>query len=157
MRLQNETNQKGKQATHDLPIFFHIDRPVVVVVHWRVVVRLVTSGVVARVFHVRVYTCCRLLLPRGRSIFAVVWGAVLRRRAHMLDLGELWLSLYCWCWGRCGRLGCGLIVVAGRALADCRNPRLHGGRGERLSALTGRRRCPLQSSRRPCCDFGTSR
>jgi hypothetical protein len=90
---------------HDLPIFFHVDRPVVVVVHGRIVVRLVASRVVTGVLHVRVLTSGRVLLPRGRSIFAVVLGGVLRRRAHEIGLGGLWLGLYRWCWGRCCGLG----------------------------------------------------
>ena len=102
---------------HDLPVFFHVDGPIVIIFHGRVVVRLVASSVVAGVFHVRVLTSCGLLLPRLRSIFAVILGHVPRRRAHGLGLGGLWLGLDRCCWGRCCGLGGRLIVIAGNVLA----------------------------------------
>ena len=97
----------------DLPVLFHIDGTVVVVVVLRIVVRLVTAVVECRSGHVCVNTTGSGLLPCRRSPLwrLLRYGALYFGRYFRFGLGR------CCC--RC-RLRCGLIVVAVSVLATGR-------------------------------------
>jgi len=47
----NKKKEKVSKTLRDLPIFFHIDRPIVVIFHGRILVRLITSRVKVRLIH----------------------------------------------------------------------------------------------------------
>ncbi len=47
----------------NLPVFLHVDGPIVIIIILGVIVRLVSSIVVRRAIHVRVVTTGRRLLP----------------------------------------------------------------------------------------------
>lgn len=135
---------------HDLPVFFHVDWPIVVIIHGRIVVRLLAASVVTGLVHVRVAVCRALGWPCGRAILTVVLCSILRRRAYGLGWSRLRFGLGGWC--GCGSRGllCGLIIVAGGPLVSVA---LHARSYVALEILTDRRRCHPRSSRRPWCSL----
>lgn len=89
---------------HDLPVFFYINGPIVVIFGRCVVVRLFTSCIEAGLLHVCVLASCALSLPGNFSILAVVLGRVLGWRARRLGGCVLWFGLGRRCGFRWGLL-----------------------------------------------------
>jgi hypothetical protein len=109
------------------------------------------------VFHVRVLSSRRLCRPRLRDILALALAVVVSRLVGWGAHGLGWCRLRLRDWSLCRCRGCGLrcrcrlIVVTGIVLAH--SPRQHFSGASRsrvgVRALTDRRRCRPQSSRRP--------
>jgi hypothetical protein len=106
---------------HDLPVLFYVDWPIVVIVHGRIVVRLIAASVITGLIHVRVVVSRALSWPRGRGILTVVLCGILRWRAYGLSWSGLGFDLGGWC--RCRGLLGWLIVIADGLLVECRNAR----------------------------------
>jgi hypothetical protein len=102
-----------------LPVLLDIDRPIVVLLHGRVIIGLVATSVVARLslIHVHIFTTCLLRLPCRSCAFGTILCCVRSGRAGLLCSHGLWICLRCR--GRCRGcwLGRGFIVVAGDMLA----------------------------------------
>jgi hypothetical protein len=104
-------------SMHDLPVFLYVDGPVVVIFRRRVVIRLITSCIGARLVHVCVFTCCALGWPRCFRVLTMVLGGILRWRARKFGRRRLWLGLGRRCGCRWGLLRRGLLVIAEQWLA----------------------------------------